>query len=150
MTRDLNHHNKRKIHFVLEQLKKKMIRSAEEIEVISILQSFIATRTIPESVKHRRNKDGDDQDGDKSGDAKYQRRKKDEKKKMDDAKRSTKEDDEKRSDKEEKKDDKDGKDGKKTASEMLFKEKLSNVLPQANNKWSTTMDKRQRFQSHSK
>ena len=75
MSRDLNHHNKRKIHFVLEQLKKKVIRSAEEIEVISILQSFIATGTIPESVKHRRNKDDDDQDGDKSGDIRYPKKK---------------------------------------------------------------------------
>ena len=89
--------------------------------MISILQSFIATGTIPESVKHRRNKDGDDQDGDKSGDVRYQRRKKDEKKKMDDANRSNKEDDGKMSDKDEKKDGKDGKDGKKTASESSSK-----------------------------
>lgn len=65
---DLNRHNWSKIIFVAEQLRKKEgIRTIEEIEMKSILQSFIATGAIPESIKYKMKKDKD-QDGDGKGD----------------------------------------------------------------------------------
>lgn len=51
---------------VIYQLKRKIgFRAAEELKTIHILQTFIATRSIPKIAKFRRNKD-DDMDEDKS------------------------------------------------------------------------------------
>ena len=64
--KQLTHQNKKLIHHILEKLqKKKGYRTAEEVEAITILRSFLATGVVPETAKAI-HKDDRDRDGDSS------------------------------------------------------------------------------------
>ena len=81
--RDLNRSNRSKIISVIEMLKKKQgFRTAEEMEVISVLQSFVAIGSVPVMATSRRDKDDkeDKEDEGKEGERRTERRHKDEKK----------------------------------------------------------------------
>ena len=56
--RQLTRSNKSKIISIIEMLRRKQgFRTAEEMEVISVLQSFVATGNVPVLASSRRDKD---------------------------------------------------------------------------------------------